>query len=85
MNWDAASAPKKTKPSISLAEFDESEQTVLKILIEKKAPVIIDELSWKSTIPVSQLAAVLLGLEFKGVIKSLPGKQYTLSTSTSSF
>jgi DNA processing protein len=79
MNWDAATAPKKTKPSISLAEFDESEQTVLKILIDKKAPVIIDELSWKSSIPVSQLAAVLLSLEFKGVLKSMPGKQYALS------
>lgn len=79
MGWDAASSSKKVKPSISLAEFDEFEQTILKILIEKKAAALIDELSWKSTLPISQLASVLLGLEFKGVVKSLPGKQYTLS------
>ena len=79
MNWDAASPPKKVKPSLSLGEFDEFEQVVLKILIEKKAPVLIDEVSWKSNLPISQLASVLLGLEFKGVVKSLPGKQYTLS------
>jgi len=78
MNWVAGAKPEKANSTISLAEFEEPEQVVLKILIEKKAPVIIDELSWKSTIPVSQLAAVLLGLEFKGVIKSLPGKQYSL-------
>jgi DNA processing protein len=78
MNWSTTSQPKKTATSISLAEFNEDEQVVIKILIEKKAPVIIDELSWKSGLPVSQLAAVLLGIEFKGVIKSLPGKQYAL-------
>lgn len=81
MNWDAATSPKKVKPSLSLAEFDEFEQVVLKILIEKKAPVLIDEVSWKSNLPVSQLASVLLGLEFKGVVKSLPGKQYALAKS----
>lgn len=80
MNWDAATEA-KVKPSISLEEFDESEQVILKILIEKKAAVLIDELSWKSTLPVSQLASVLLGLEFKGAVKSMPGKQYTLAKS----
>ena len=81
MNWDATTAKKKSKPSLSLAEFEEPEQVVLKILIEKKAAVLIDELSWKSNLPISQLASVLLGLEFKGVVKSLPGKQYALSNS----
>jgi len=78
MNWDAASSSKKVRPTFSLEAFDESEQVILKILIEKKAAALIDELSWKSTLPISQLASVLLGLEFKGVVKSLPGKQYTL-------
>jgi DNA processing protein len=79
MGWDATASPKKSKPTISLAEYDEFEQTVLKIMIEKKAAVLIDELSWKTNLPVSQLASVLLGLEFKGVVKSLPGKQYQLT------
>ncbi len=79
MNWDSSEIPKKIKPSLSLSEFDEFEQIVLKIMVEKKAAVLIDELSWKSNLPISQLASVLLGLEFKGVIKSLPGKQYTIA------
>lgn len=79
MNWDPATSPKKVKPSLSLSEFDEFEQIILKILIEKKAAALIDELSWKSNLPISQLASVLLGLEFKGVVKSLPGKQYILA------
>lgn len=78
MGWDAAKPQKKAKVSVALAEYDEDEQTVLKIMIEKKANVLIDELSWKANLPVSQLASVLLGLEFKGVVKSMPGKQYAL-------
>lgn len=78
MNWDAAK-PQMKKAAVSLAEYDENEQTVLKIMIDKKANVLIDELSWKANLPVSQLAGVLLGLEFKGVVKSMPGKQYSLS------
>lgn len=79
MNWEPATSPKKVKPSFSLSEFDEFEQIVLKILIEKKAAALIDELSWKSNLAISQLASVLLGLEFKGIVKSLPGKQYVLA------
>lgn len=79
MGWDTAKPQKKAKISISLAKYDESEQTVLKIMIDKKANVLIDELSWKANLPVSQLASVLLGLEFKGVVKSMPGKQYQLA------
>lgn len=78
MGWDAAKPHKKAKISISLAEYEENEQTVLKIMIDKKANVLIDELSWKANLPVSQLASVLLALEFKGVVKSMPGKQYQL-------
>ena len=78
MNWNPAETPKKIKPSISLNEFDEFEKNVLHILIEKKAAATIDELSWRSNLPVSQLASVLLALEFKGVIKTMPGKQFSL-------
>lgn len=79
MGWDSAEPQKKAKVSISLAAYDEHEQTVLKIMIDKKANVLIDELSWKANLPMSQLASVLLGLEFRGVVKSMPGKQYSLA------
>ncbi|MBL7832674.1 MAG: DNA-protecting protein DprA [Cyclobacteriaceae bacterium] len=78
MGWDAAK-PQKKKVTVSLEGYDEHEQTVLKVMLDKKANVLIDELSWKSNLPVSQLASVLLGLEFKGVVKSMPGKQYSLA------
>ena len=39
---------------------------------------MIDELSWKSAIQPSLLASLLLNLEFKNVVQSLPGKQFKL-------
>jgi DNA processing protein len=38
--------------------------------------LLIDELSWKSQIPLNQLASHLLNLEFRGYIKALPGKKF---------
>jgi DNA processing protein len=75
MNWDVNSKPEK-KTTFSLENYDEIEQVVLKTLLENNQQLMIDELSWRTNMPVSQLASVLLGLEFKNVVKSLPGKIY---------
>jgi DNA processing protein len=75
MNWDPAVKPTK-KESFSLENYDENEQIVLKALLDNNKQLMIDELSWRTNVPVSQLASILLGLEFKNVVKSLPGKIY---------
>ncbi|MFN3840301.1 MAG: DNA-processing protein DprA [Cyclobacteriaceae bacterium] len=79
MNWSPAQASKKKKATLSLEGLDEQEKTVVNQLLLKN-PDSVDELSWKANMPVSQLASVLLNLEFKGLVKSLPGKQYKLIT-----
>ena len=53
------------------------EQKVLQVLLQTKEEHM-DNLSWKAQVPVSLLASVLLGLEFKGVVKALPGKRFSL-------
>ena len=78
MNWDPGVKPEK-KVTLSLSDYNENEQAVIKILSENNNQLMIDELSWKSNIAVSQLAGILLGLEFKGVLSSLPGKKYKLT------
>ncbi len=79
MNWEVAKSGKLKKiTSFSLDDYTEEEKIILTLLLEK-SPVMIDELSWKSNLPISQLASVLLGLEFNGVVKSLPGKMYSLN------
>jgi DNA processing protein len=76
MNWSAPVDGMQT--SLRLTLFEPEEQRVLAILKERNAPVMIDELSFKSELPPSQLASLLLTLEFKNAVKSLPGKMYTL-------
>jgi sugar-specific transcriptional regulator TrmB len=49
---------------------------VADLLIQKKVPMMIDEISHLSTLPQGQLASVLLGMEFKNLVRALPGKQY---------
>ena len=77
MNWDAGTKPTK-KEHLSLESYEPAEQTVLKILLENNNQMMIDDISWRANLPVSQLASILLGLEFKGVISSLPGKVYKI-------
>ena len=78
MNWDASIKNTKRKEPFSLEGYEPDEQHVLKTLLEKNGQMMIDELSWATTLPISLLASTLLGLEFKGVIQSLPGKKYKI-------
>jgi DNA processing protein len=80
MNWSAENAEaKRTKPTqIDLSQLEPDEQIVIKVLQEKNTPVMIDELTIKTALSPSLLASLLLGLEFKNVVKSLPGKRFAL-------
>lgn len=78
MNWDLNVESSPKKESISLDSFDPQEQHVIRTLKTNNNQLMIDEISWRTDLPVSKLASILLGLEFKGVISSLPGKVYRL-------
>jgi DNA processing protein len=78
MNWDLKSKDKPTRAGMNADSFEGDEKTVVVLLKENNNQLMIDELSWKSGIPVSRLASILLTLEFKGVVKPLPGKVYKL-------
>lgn len=45
-------------------------------LIRQTPDIPIDQLSPAASLPPGELAALLLGLEFKGAIRTLPGKRY---------
>ncbi len=80
MNWSVETPEtKKIKPtSLELSQFEHDEQTIIKVLQEKNAPVMIDELTIKTSLSPSILASLLLTLEFKNVVKSLPGKMFSI-------
>jgi DNA processing protein len=80
MNWSVENPETKRvkASSIDMNEFDLDQQIVLKVLQEKNAPVMIDELTIKTSLSPSLLASLLLTLEFKNVVKSLPGKMFAI-------
>ncbi|WP_299757173.1 DNA-processing protein DprA [uncultured Pontibacter sp.] len=81
LNWDledeAAQKKKASSPAFDPTEFNEEELKVLQVLQQSREEHM-DNLSWKAQVPVSLLASVLLGLEFKGIVKAMPGKRFVL-------
>ena len=39
----------------------------------------MDELAWKAQLPIYAVASLLLTLEFRGVLRALPGKKFALA------
>ncbi|OKL41602.1 DNA-processing protein DprA [Pontibacter flavimaris] len=81
LNWDledeAAQKKKASAAAFDPAEFNEDELKVLQVLQQRREEHM-DNLSWKAQVPISLLASILLGLEFKGMVKALPGKRFIL-------
>ena len=78
MNWDAQSSP---MPAVEhdYSNLSHDERAVIETLNTDQAGMQLDELSWKSQIPLNKLASILLSLEFSGLVKTMPGKKYKLS------
>ncbi len=45
-------------------------------LMDLNGEILMDEIAWRTQIPINQLASMLLNLEFQGLVKSLPGKRF---------
>lgn len=56
-------------------DFTEEESQVV-ALLRQQTDMHIDDLSWKSQLPLGKLASLLLNLEFRGFVRTLPGKRY---------
>ncbi|TXK47651.1 DNA-protecting protein DprA [Pontibacter qinzhouensis] len=80
LNWDLAHKQSQKQQNLTLFNQDEFSADELKILkvLQQSQEEQMDNLSWKAQVPVSQLASLLLSLEFKGVVKALPGKRFSL-------
>ncbi len=74
MRWQALDENRAVQASM-FVQLSEAEQ-VLVDFIRSRGEVSIDVLSYETKTAPSQLAALILGLEFKGVVRALPGKRY---------
>ncbi|MEO9873038.1 DNA-processing protein DprA [Ekhidna sp.] len=73
LNWDISST--KETPKV-LPELTQREKDIYDLLIENRSPIEIDLISLTTQIPINQVASHLLSLEFKNLVKSLPGKKF---------
>lgn len=78
MNWDVKIENAKRQIQRELfVDLVGDEQKIVDVF-QQSPKLPIDEISNQTEIPVSSVSTTLLNLEFKGLIKSLPGKVYEL-------
>lgn len=76
MRWEAQQAPKLIQHQL-FVELTQEEKIVVNLL-HQFSELHVDKLLYELQLTGSEMAALLLELEFKGMIKSLPGKRYAL-------
>jgi DNA processing protein len=78
MNWDVQKTSSKPIQRELFIDLEGNEALIFNLLQEQiKLP--IDSICNKSNLPVSTVSSCLLNLEFRGFVKSLPGKVYQLT------
>ena len=82
LNWDAAldqSGKFKRVTSYNPDDFAPEEFCLIAVLAATTSREMqMDELAWKAQLPIYAVASLLLGLEFRGVVRALPGKKFGL-------
>ena len=76
MRWNKGTSPKNQQKQL-FVDLNPFEKKIIEAL-EIKESESIDALSYETGFTQSELAGFLLNLEFKGMVRSLPGKRYML-------
>ena len=74
LGWDISEP--KNPPPLNL-DLSDDEQILFDLLVDSASPIEIDLLALQAKIPINKVASSLLSLEFKNLVKSLPGKKYS--------
>jgi len=76
MNWDVKVQATRPIQTSLFVELTADEQKLINLL--KGGDRFVDEITIETQLPMSRVSALLLGLEFNGLVTSLPGKMYRL-------
>ena len=74
MSWNKKTKQQNYQTEL-FVDMDATEQKIYRLILDR-GEKDIDTLAYESKSTPGELAAILLNLEFKGAIKSLPGKKY---------
>ena len=76
MRWTEKEAAKQRQTAL-FQELSEDEKNILNLIGETNQ-INIDQLAYQAELNSSEMATLILQLEFKGLIKTLPGKRFVL-------
>ncbi len=78
LRWIDMDATKPTAQTQLFLELSDNERFIIDILKKYETNIPIDALSLEAKMNPSQIASLLLTLEFKGVVQTFPGKRFGL-------
>ena len=78
LGWQVNENKSKEKNLPIFFELTEEEKTIVSILKEN-GDTPIDLIALKASMPISKVSVLLLNLEFNGIVKTLPGKVFSLN------
>lgn len=76
MNWNGGNT--ESQLVLEMPQFEDDEKKILDVLHQKKGAMMIDEISLRTGMGQGILSSLLLSLEFKNTVVSMPGKMYRL-------
>ena len=78
LNWDITDIEKSPIQKQLFVELNPDEECILKIL-NQHTDISIDSLASESALSMNKTSSILLSLEFKGLVRCLPGKRFKIS------
>jgi len=73
LGWDQHLPNKPVAPNMN-----SNEHKIITVLSDNQQGIHIDQLCWKTQITINKMGVHLLNLEFRGIVRSLPGKKFSL-------
>ena len=77
LGWKDTKKKKKTQVQL-FHDLKPQEETIVKVLQTQTGPMHIDDIAIQANLSPGNLSTHLLTLEFAGILKSHPGKMYSL-------
>jgi DNA processing protein len=78
MNWNQKGEIVQKKLEFDYSRFTQNESSILAAL-HQLGELSMEELSWKTAIPLKEIALITINLEFNGMIKAIAGNRYRLN------
>ncbi len=76
LEWDTPDRPRARQTQLFL-DLTPAETGIVEV-VRSRPEIAIDDLTLACGLPPGELAALILGLEFRGILRTLPGKRYLL-------